>query len=80
MNTDNTIGLQLIRLFCNQKSILVKDMINKSRKEPFVFYLQCLMFTMKTFMGLKEEYIANIMNCTHGNVNLMAKKSKGLLR
>ena len=79
MNTNNTIGLQLIQSFCYQKSIQYDLLINKSRKEPFVFYRHCLMFAMKTYMGLKEDYIASIMNCKHANVNLMTKKIKGFI-
>lgn len=79
MNTNNTIELQLIRSFCNQRSLHYDLLISKSRKEPFVFYRHCLMYYMKMILGLKEEYIASIMHCTHGNVNLMTKKIKGFI-
>ena len=79
MNTNNTIELQLIQSFCYQKSIQYDLLMSKSRKEPFVFYRHCLMYVMKMILGLKEEYIASIMKCTHGNVNIMTKKIKGFI-
>lgn len=69
----------IIQSFCENKNIKYETLVGNTRKQPYPFYRQCLMYSIYKNMKIKHEDIGKLFSLNHSTVTVGIKRIKGYM-